>query len=168
MTKFLWFTGLSGSGKTTLAEGLEKLLKNKGKKVQIIDGDVVRSKVNKHLGFTPEDIKENNRYVIGLCQQVPEVTDYVIVSLISPFRTSREEARDVLGDGFVEIYLDCPYDECKKRDTKGLYAKAEKGEIKNFIGLHIPYEHPLNPEVRINCLKESKGESIQRIMDFLQ
>ena len=101
MTKFLWFTGLSGSGKTTLAEGLERTLKSRGQKVHIIDGDVVREKFNRHLGFSPADIEENNRYVIRMCREIPRDIKYVIISLISPFRRSREEARNALGKDFI-------------------------------------------------------------------
>ena len=168
MTKFLWFTGLSGSGKTTLAEGLERTLKSRGQKVHIIDGDVVREKFNRHLGFSPADIEENNRYVIRMCREIPRDIKYVIISLISPFRRSREEARNALGKDFIEIYLNCPYEECKRRDTKGLYKKAEKGDIKDFIGLHVPYEPPMHPEIEIDTVRDSTKKALQQIMNYLK
>ena len=167
MTKVLWFTGLSGSGKTTLAELLKKELDRRGKSYQIFDGDDVRRNLHRHLGFTPEDIKENNKLIANLCAESLGKVDYVIVPIISPFRESREEARRTIGDSFVEVYLNCPYDECKRRDAKGLYAKAESGSLDNFIGLHVPYEAPTNPDVEIESTKSSPKESLERIIKFL-
>lgn len=167
MTKVLWFTGLSGSGKTTIVESLKKEFDKLDKNYQVFDGDDVREKLHKNLGFTPEDIKENNRLIVELCKNVLDKVDYILVPVISPFRESRRKAREVFGKDFIEIYVNCPYEECRKRDVKGLYAKAERGEIKNFIGLHIPYEAPENPEIEIKSMNEKVEESVQKIISFL-
>ncbi len=163
MTKVLWFTGLSGSGKSTITELLKKEFGDNRKSFEVFDGDDIRKKLHKHLGFTTEDIKENNRLIIELCKNSMGKIDYILVPIISPFRESRKMAREAFRDDFIEIYMNCAYDECKKRDVKGLYAKAERGGIKNFIGLHIPYEPPENPEIEINSMKESPDESAKRI-----
>jgi len=167
MTRVLWFTGLSGSGKTTIAKSLEKELDKKGKSYKIFDGDDVRKKLHKHLGFSPEDIKENNRLIVELCRKVFNKIDYVIVPIISPFRESREQARRTFGENFIEIYINCPYEECRKRDAKNLYARAERGEIENFIGLHVPYEPPLNPEIEIDSVTQEEKEAVRKIIGFL-
>jgi adenylylsulfate kinase len=167
MTKILWFTGLSGSGKTTLANLLKEEFDKQGKKYLIFDGDEVRKKLHKHLGFSMEDIKENNRLIKELCRKSAGKVDYIIVPIISPFRESREEARAIFGKDFMEIYLDCPYEVCRSRDVKGIYKKAEAGEIENFIGLGIPYEPPLNPEIRIDSAKQDIKKSLKKIIDFI-
>lgn len=166
-SKVLWFTGLSGSGKTTITDSLKKEFDSRGKSYQVFDGDDVRERLHKHLGFTPEDIKENNRLIVELCRGVYHQVDYIIVPVISPFRESRDKAREVFGKDFVEIYINCSYEECKRRDVKGLYAKAERGEISNFIGLQIPYEPPINPEIEIYSTKESVEKSLEKIISFL-
>jgi len=168
MEKVLWFTGLSGSGKTTITELLKKEFDGLGKSYRVFDGDDVRKELHKHLGFSPKDIKENNRLIVGLCNDVLDEVDYIVVPIISPFRKSREEARRTFGEKFVEIYVNCSYDECKKRDVKGLYAKAEIGEIENFIGLQIPYEPPINPEIEIDSVKQEAEEAVKKIMRFLK
>lgn len=165
-TKVLWFTGLSGSGKTTVADILIKNFKSEGKTFQVFDGDDVRKRLHKHLGFTPEDIKENNRLIVELCKEELGKVKFILVPVISPFKESRLNARNSLGKNFIEIHFNCPYEECKKRDVKGLYKKAETGEL-NFIGLHVPYEAPDNPEVELDSLNESPEQSAKRISDFL-
>ena len=167
MTKVLWFTGLSGSGKSTITNILIEELKKSGKTVSVFDGDDVRKSLHKHLGFTSEDIKENNRLIIELCKSELGKKDFILVPVISPFRISREKARQVFGKDFIEIYLKCSYAECKKRDVKGLYAKAERGEIENFIGLHVPYEAPEKPEIVIDSVNEGLEVSTRKILNFL-
>lgn len=167
MGKVLWFTGLSGSGKTSLSELLKKEFDRAGKSYRVFDGDDVRKRLHRHLGFTPEDIKENNRLIVELCKEVIDKVDYILAPIISPFRESREEARKVFGVNFIEIYINCPYDECRKRDVKGLYERAERGELKNFIGLNIFYESPKNPEIEIESVGQSPEESLEKIVAFL-
>ena len=167
-TKILWFTGLSGSGKTTLTELLKKEFDKKSKKYVVFDGDEVRKNLHRHLGFTSEDIKENNRLIIELCKEFVGKVDYIIVPIISPFKESRKMARESFGEAFVEIYVNCPYDECKKRDVKGIYAKAERNEINNFIGLHVPYEPPINPEIELFTYKEDISVCINKILTHLK
>src|SRR3989344_9374033 len=142
----LWFTGLSGSGKTTIAENLKKKLEQKGKKVEVLDGDVVRSNLHKNLGFSPEDIHENNRLLALLAKEKADNVDYVLLPIISPFREDRDKARAVLGKNFVEVFIEASLQECIKRDVKGHYKKALAGEIKNFIGIaeENPYQPPIN------------------------
>lgn len=162
--KVLWFTGLSGSGKTTIAELIQKKLEQLGKKVKIFDGDIVRKELHKHLGFTPEDIKENNRLISELCKKEIINSDYVLVPIISPFKESRKNARKIIGKNFYEIFVNCHLDECKKRDVKGWYSKVKNGEVNNFIGIHIPYEAPENPEIILNTSKESIEESVEKLL----
>lgn len=166
-TKILWFTGLSGSGKTTVSDLIVEHLKFVGKSFEVFDGDEVRKRFNTHLGFTPEDIKENNRIILELCKQSFGKVDYILVPIISPFKESRQKARDEFRENFVEVYFDCSYEDCKKRDVKGLYKKAENGEIKDFIGLHVPYEPADNPEIRLKTIAESPFESCKKVLDFI-
>src|SRR3989339_1051587 len=120
----VWFTGLSGSGKSTLAELLRKKLEDKGKTVEIIDGDAIRASFNRHLGFTREDIKENNKFVAGLAKEKAAKADFVLVPIISPYKEDRDAAREAVGDNFKEFFVSCALQECIRRDVKGLYKKA--------------------------------------------
>ncbi len=166
----LWFTGLSGSGKTTIANELEGWLKKSGKKVVIIDGDVVRSTINKSLGFSREDIRENNLIIARLAKEAANDNDFVIVPIISPFREDRDAARSLIGFGFFEFFINCPLKECIKRDPKGLYKKALNGKIDNFIGLseNNPYEISANPDLEIKTNSYSLDDNILLILDFLR
>ena len=168
MTKILWFTGLSGSGKSAITEILKNQLTKLQKTFKIFDGDIVREKLHKHLGFSRKDILENNRLISDLCAQENTKVDFILVPIISPFKESRNAARSIFGKNFVEIFINCPYSECKKRDVKGLYKKAENNEIENFIGLHIQYEKPLNPEIILNTVNETKEKSANKILSFLK
>ncbi|MGH6760507.1 MAG: sulfate adenylyltransferase subunit CysN [Phyllobacterium sp.] len=146
----LWFTGLSGSGKSTIANVLEKQLHSLGKHTYILDGDNVRHGLNRDLGFTEEDRVENIRRVGEVAKLMADAGLIVLVSFISPFRAERRMARELLPDGeFIEIFVDTPFEECARRDPKGLYAKALRGEIKNFTGVDSPYETPENPELHL-------------------
>ncbi len=167
MTKVLWFTGLSGSGKSTIADLLKKEFDIRKISYEVFDGDDIREKFHKNLGFAPEDIKENNRLITSMCEKSFGKVDYILVPVISPFRESRSDARKRLGKNFIEVYINCSFDECKKKDVKGLYRKAEIGEIKNFIGLHIPYEPPLNPEIEIFSSRENLRESLEKVINYL-
>ncbi len=166
-TKVLWFTGLSGSGKSTNAEILIEKFKELGKSYKLIEGDVVRKTINKHLGFSVEDIKTNNKTIVELCRQELGKVDFVVVTAVSPFKESRAHARQTLGENFIEIYLNCPYEECKRRNVKGLHSKIETGEIKQLIGFNIPYEVPQNPEIELDSVNEEPEESAKKVFDYL-
>ncbi|WP_289036649.1 sulfate adenylyltransferase subunit CysN, partial [uncultured Roseibium sp.] len=147
----LWFTGLSGSGKSTIASIVEKKLHLEGRHTYTLDGDNVRHGLNKDLGFTDVDRVENIRRVGEVARLFADAGLITLVSFISPFRAERQLAREMVGDGeFIEVFVDTPIEECKKRDPKGLYAKAEAGEIKHFTGISSPYEAPENPELVLN------------------
>ncbi|MEI6685789.1 MAG: sulfate adenylyltransferase subunit CysN, partial [Planctomycetota bacterium] len=152
----IWFTGLSGSGKSTVANQLEKRLHAEGRHTYMLDGDNVRHGLNRDLGFTDADRVENLRRVAEVAKLMVEAGLIVIVSFISPFRAERRAARDLFApEEFVEIHVSTPIAECEKRDVKGLYAKARKGELKNFTGIDSPYETPENPEMVIDTSTKS-------------
>jgi bifunctional enzyme CysN/CysC len=155
----IWFTGLSGSGKSTVANQLEKRLHAEGRHTYMLDGDNVRHGLNRDLGFTDADRVENLRRVAEVAKLMVEAGLIVIVSFISPFRAERRAARDLFApEEFVEIHVSTPIAECEKRDVKGLYAKARKGELKNFTGIDSPYETPENPELVIDTSTKSPEE----------
>lgn len=164
-----WFTGLSGAGKTTIATRAKSLLEAKGFSVLIIDGDDVRTQLHKHLGFTEGDIKENNALISQLCQKYRNDYDFIMVPIISPFRGSREKARELLQDGFYEIYLSIEMEKLIKRDVKGLYAKAKNNEIPNLIGFSggVVYEPPKNPDLIICSGDESVESSVNSLFSFI-
>lgn len=171
-TKVLWFTGLSGSGKSTLADALHETLVSHGKRVLILDGDAVRERFHTHLGFTPEDIMENNHLIQVLCKEAVDSNqyDFVLVPVIAPFLQSRQAARKLLGESYVEIFVDASFEECTMRDVKGLYAKALRGEIDHFIGLdpRVPYERPEESEIHIDTTTVSVDMGKGMILDFLK
>jgi adenylylsulfate kinase len=165
--KVIWLTGLSGSGKSTIAFALEKELHSRGIPSYVLDGDNVRHGLNADLGFSPEEREENIRRVGELARLFYDSGLVVIVSFISPYRKDRKQARELIGDDFVEVFVECPVEECKKRDPKGLYEKAEKGEISDFTGVDAPYEKSENPELRINTEELTVGQSVDRILDYI-
>jgi len=163
----LWFTGLSGSGKSTLATYLTPILVERGKKVEVLDGDEVRENLSKGLGFSKEDRDTNIRrigYVANLLSRNGVVS---ICAAISPYKSVRDEIR-ALTKTFVEVYVEAPLEVVEERDTKGLYKKARAGIIKNFTGISDPYEPPTNPEVTVHTGKESIEESADRILKHLE
>lgn len=166
----IWFTGLSGSGKTTIAKTLTERLEAMGKKVKIFDGDVIRATSNKHLGFSPKDIHENNRLIAEMVKKVGKNVDFILIPIISPYQSDRAMARKIIGKDFVEVYVNTPLQECIRRDVKGLYKKALKGEISNFIGLsdENPYEPPESPDIEIDTIDSALDENVQKIIDLLK
>ena len=159
-----WFTGLSGSGKSTIANLLEKKLAATGRHTYLLDGDNVRHGLNRDLGFTDADRVENIRRVAEVAKLMADAGLIVLVSFISPFRAERRLARELMAGGeFVEVFVDTPFEECARRDPKGLYARAMRGEIKNFTGVDSLYEPPENPEIRL----ETVGRTVEEMVDIL-
>ena len=165
----LWFTGLSGSGKSTVANLVEKRLHDMGRHTYTLDGDNVRHGLNKDLGFTDEDRVENIRRVGETARLMTDAGLIVLVSFISPFQSERRMARDLLEDGeFVEVYISTPLEVCEKRDVKGLYAKARRGEIKNFTGIDSAYEAPEHAEISLDTSEIEAADAADRIVGYLQ
>jgi adenylylsulfate kinase len=158
---------MSGAGKTTIAHRLEPALKSRGCKVEMLDGDVVRTHLSKGLGFSKEDRDENIRRIGFVAHLLQRNGVAVVCSAISPYREIRDENRALIGD-FIEVFATCPIEVLEERDVKGLYAKARAGEIKNFTGLSDPYEEPLNPEVIVETNKETIEESANKIIAKLE
>ena len=164
----IWFTGLSGSGKTTLAKILEERIRSIGRKVELLDGDVVRTNLSKGLGFSKEDRDTNVRrigFVAHLLQRNGVIT---ICSAISPYRSGRAEVRQMVGKNFIEIFADCPIDVCATREGKvEMYAKARSGELPQFTGVSDPYEPPLEPEIALRTSASSAESCAQRVLEYL-
>ena len=163
----LWLTGPSGAGKTTLANALGKKLEKLGYNVEILDGDGIRSKLYPDLGFSKEEREMHNKVVIEMAKLLAKNGVITIVSIISPFKATREYARKEIGD-FVEIYLKCSKEELIRRDPKGLYAKALKGEIRDLTGYDGIYEEPENPEILLETDKLSVDEEVSIVLEYLQ
>lgn len=163
----LWFTGMSGSGKTTLARRVESILRARGLKVEVLDGDVVRTNLSKGLGFSKEDRDTNIRRIGFVCKLLTRNGVVAIGSAISPYRAIRDELRADIGH-FVEVFVQCPLETLIERDVKGLYGKALVGEIENFTGISDPYEEPLNPEVICQTDQETPEESAGKIIAKLE
>jgi adenylyl-sulfate kinase len=168
--KIFWFTGLSGAGKTTIARRAKEVLEQEGKKILLIDGDEIRSQYPRALGFSREDILQNNRFIAGMCRQRAPEFDYIFVSVITPFHAIRRELKENLGGQYVEVYVKVALDEVIRRDVKGLYKKALAGEIRNFIGIdtQTPYEPPENPDVVIDTGAGSVESSVEGLMQFIR
>lgn len=161
----LWFTGLSGSGKSTLANELEKRLAAAGKYTMLLDGDNVRMGLNKDLGFKTKDRIENIRRIAEMAKLMNDAGLVVLTAFISPFAADRRMAREIIGgDSMVEIYVSTPLEECERRDVKGLYGKARRGEIPNFTGISSPYETPVNPEITVDCTAAMIEEAVEYVM----
>jgi adenylylsulfate kinase len=164
----LWFTGLSGAGKTTISEHLAKELEARSSKLEILDGDVVRENLSKGLGFSKEDRDTNIRRIAFVADLLSRNGVPVITAAISPYRELRDEARELMGDRFIEAYVKASVEVCAERDVKGLYEKAFAGEIKEFTGVSDPYEAPLDPELTLDTENETPEESAEKILAYLE
>ena len=161
----IWFTGLSGSGKSTLANALEVKLHEAGIKTYSLDGDNIRKGINKDLSFSPEDRKENIRRIAEIANLFVDAGVVVLGAFVSPYKKDRENIKNVVGnDNFVEIFINTSLEECKRRDVKGLYEKARKGEIKDFTGINAPYEAPEKPDVEVITDNLTIEQSIEVII----
>ncbi|MCA9611569.1 MAG: adenylyl-sulfate kinase [Sandaracinus sp.] len=165
----LWLTGLSGSGKSTLAHRVERLLIERGVHAYVLDGDNVRHGLCRDLGFAPEDRHENIRRVGEVAKLFSDAGVVVLTAFVSPYRADRDEVRALLAPGdFVEVHVAADLATCESRDPKGLYAKARRGEIRDFTGIDAPYEAPLEPELRVDTGAESVDASAARVVAWLE
>jgi adenylyl-sulfate kinase len=163
----LWFTGLSGAGKSTLSVLVADELRRRGQKVEILDGDEVRTNLSKGLGFSKEDRDTNIKRIGYVCKLLTRNGVVAISAAISPYKDVRDFNREQIGN-FVEIYVECSIEELTRRDVKGLYKKALAGEIKNFTGVSDPYEPPTSPEITVNSGTESVEQSLKKILGYLE
>jgi adenylyl-sulfate kinase len=163
----LWFTGLSGAGKSTLANAVAEALAGSGRRIEVLDGDEVRTNLSKGLGFSREDRDTNIRRIGFVARLLSRNGVVAITAAISPYRDTRDEVRRAHEARFVEVYVECPLEALVKRDVKGLYAKALRNEIAHFTGVSDPYEPPSNPEVVVRSDQESVDESLSRILGVL-
>lgn len=164
----LWFTGLSGSGKSTVAIALERELHSRGLLCRILDGDNIRSGINNNLGFSAEDRVENIRRIAEVGRLFVDTGIITIAAFISPNNQLREMAAEIIGkDDFVEVFVSTPLEECEKRDVKCLYAKARRGEIKNFTGISAPFEAPEHPDITLDTSKLPVEESVKILLDYV-
>ena len=164
----LWFTGLSGSGKSTVAIALERELHKRGLLCRILDGDNIRSGINANLGFSAEDRRENIRRVAEVAKLFVDTGIITIAAFVSPTEELRQLAQQIIGkDDFKEIYISTPIEECERRDVKGLYARARRGEVKNFTGISAPFEAPQHPALSLDTSKLPVEESVKHLLKFL-
>ena len=164
----IWFTGLSGSGKSTIAIALERELQQRGLLCRILDGDNIRSGINNNLGFSAEDRVENIRRIAEVGKLFVDTGIITLAAFISPNNEIREMAAGLIGkEDFLEIYVSTPLEECERRDVKGLYAKARRGEIKNFTGISAPFEAPAHPALSLDTSKLSLKESVDQLLDLI-
>ena len=164
----IWFTGLSGSGKSTIAIALERELSQRGLLCRILDGDNIRSGINNNLGFSAYDRRENIRRIAEVGKLFVDTGIITLAAFISPDNEMRGMASDIIGaDSFLEVYVSTPLEECERRDVKGLYAKARRGEIKNFTGISAPFEAPMSPALDLDTSKLSLQESVERLLEMI-
>ena len=164
----IWFTGLSGSGKSTIAIALERELSQRGLLCRILDGDNIRSGINNNLGFSADDRRENIRRIAEVGKLFVDTGIITLAAFISPDNEMRGMASDIIGaDRFLEVYVSTPLEECERRDVKGLYAKARRGEIKNFPGISAPFEAPMSPALDLDTSKLSLQESVERLLEMI-
>ncbi len=164
----VWFTGLSGSGKSTVAIALERELQRRGILCRLLDGDNIRTGINNNLGFSEEDRIENIRRIAEVSKLFVDTGIVTLAAFISPMRQMRQMAADIIGrDDFIEVYVSTPVEECERRDVKGLYARARKGEIKNFTGISAPFEAPENPALAIDTSRLSLQQSVEAVLQLI-
>lgn len=167
-SKAIWFVGLSGSGKSTIAGRVEQELYNLGLHAFLLDGDNVRSGLNKDLDFGSKSRSENIRRIGEVTNLMVNSGLITVVAFISPFAADRAKARETIGtDNFIEVYVECPIEVCEQRDVKGLYAKARAGEITDFTGVNSPFEAPENPEILVNTVSMTEQECIDKIIAYI-
>lgn len=167
--KVVWLTGLSGSGKTTLAVGLERALHGAGKLAYVLDGDNIRAGINSNLGFSEEDRKENIRRIAEIAKLFANAGVITICCFVSPTIEIRTLAKSIIGEAdFLEVFVDASLASCEQRDVKGLYAKARKGEIKDFTGIHQPFEAPQQPWLTIVTDQQTREESLAQLVEAVQ
>lgn len=167
-SKVVWFTGLSGSGKTTLASALERNLFERGYLTQILDGDNIRTGINNNLGFSPEDRNENIRRIAEIAKLYVNSGIVCLCAFVSPSEETRKTVRDIVGEeDFLEVFVSTPLEVCEKRDVKGLYKKARKGEIKSFTGISAPFEKPQNAILSIDTSQKTVEECVEILLDNL-
>ena len=164
----VWFTGLSGSGKSTIAMGVERELHKRGILCRILDGDNIRAGINRNLGFSAEDRMENIRRIAEIGKLFVQTGIVTLACFVSPTNDVRRLARDIIGEeDFMEVYVSTPLEECERRDVKGLYARARKGEVKEFTGISAPFEVPENPTLEIDTSCLSLEESVRRVVEMI-
>ncbi len=163
----VWFTGLSGSGKSTLACAVEARLANAGHLAYVLDGDNVRHGLCADLGFSPADRTENIRRIAHVAALLADAGAIVLTSFISPYRSDRDQARTIVGEHFLEVFVDAPLDVCESRDPKGLYKKARAGQIPEFTGVSAPYEAPVNPELHVRSGSTPVADSVDAVLHLL-
>lgn len=167
-SSILWFTGLSGAGKSTITVELERRLYQLGIYTYRLDGDNIRHGLNKDLGFSPEDRKENIRRIGEVAKLFVDAGILTLAAFISPYQENRDQVRSLVADSeFIEIYVKCSLETCEQRDPKGLYKKARNGEISGFTGIDAPYEEPMNPELTIDTEEHSLDESVKLVINYL-
>ncbi len=164
----VWFTGLSGSGKSTTAEALVPLLEARGRTVTVLDGDVVRTHLTRELGFSKADRDTNVRRVGYVAAEIVRHGGLVVAALVSPYRETRAEVREMVGEGYIEVFVDTPIDVVEERDVKGWYAKARAGEVRGFTGVSDPYEPPLDPELRLRTIDTTPEANAVLVIEYLQ
>lgn len=163
----IWMTGLSGAGKSTLANALHACLSAAGQRCLVLDGDTLRRGLNADLGFTPDDRTENVRRVAQVAELFKQQGFVVIVAVISPEQRHRDAAREIVGEGFIEVFIATSLAVCESRDTKGLYARARRGEIPDFTGVSGPFEAPVDPDVSIETDRRSVDEGVEQLVAYL-
>ena len=164
----IWMTGLSGSGKSTVAIGVERELHNRGILCRILDGDNIRAGINSNLGFSEEDRRENIRRIAEIGKLFVDTGIVTIACFVSPTTELREMARKIIGEkDFREVYIATPLDECERRDVKGLYARARRGEVKDFTGISAPFEAPTNPDLSLDTSKMTLQEEVEAVIELI-